>query len=62
MFFTIIGAVMVVGTCAFFWYLLPRDGQVNRLVQNSDVGSMVTIGIMSFLCFGIALLLEGLLG
>jgi hypothetical protein len=41
-----------------YWYLLPRNGQENQLVKNSDVGSMVTIA----LTFGAALLLNGLFG
>jgi hypothetical protein len=57
-----IGAIMVVGSSGFFWYLLPRHGQVNPLVRNSDVGSMVTIAIMSVLTLGIAILWGGLAG
>ena len=53
---------MVVVTCGFYWYLLPRNGKVHPLVQNSDVGSMVTIAIMAMFTFGMALLLEGLYG
>jgi hypothetical protein len=62
MFFIISGAAMVVVTCGFYWYLLPRNGKVHPLVQNSDVGSMVTIAIMAMFTFGMALLLEGLYG
>ena len=58
----VVGAVMIVGSSASFWYLLPRNGQVNPLVRNSDVGSMVTIGIMSVLTLGIAILWGGLAG
>jgi len=62
MFSVIIGAVMVVGSSVCFWYLLPRNGQVNPLVRNSDVGSMATIAIMSTLTIGIAILWGGLAG
>ena len=61
MFSTIIGAALTIASVAFFWYLLPRNGEVNPLVKNSDVGSMVTIGIMSTLSIGIAILVGGLM-
>ena len=54
------GAALLVATCS--WYLLPRNGQENPLVKNSDVGSMVTIAIMAAFTFGAALLLNGLFG
>jgi hypothetical protein len=56
------GAALVVVTSASYWYLLPRNGQVHPLVKNSDVGSMVTIAIMSVLAIGIAVLCDGLFG
>jgi hypothetical protein len=62
MFFTIFGAAMVVTASASFWYLLHRNGQVNPLVQNSDVGSMVTIAIMGVLTIGVCVMFEGLFG
>ena len=55
------GAGVVVASGGFYWYLLPRNGEVHPLVRNSDVGSMITIGIMSALTLGIALLLSGFL-
>jgi hypothetical protein len=58
----ICGAALLVATCSFYWYLLPRNGQENPLVKNSDVGSMVTIVIMAVFTFGAALLLDGLFG
>ena len=61
-FYVIVGAALTVVTCAAYWYLLPRNGKENPLVSNSDVGSMVTIGMMTVLTFSIALLLEGLFG
>jgi hypothetical protein len=60
--FTIIGAALIVVTSAFYWYLLPRNGQVNRLVENSGVGSMVTIAVMTLLTVGTCMLFEGLFG
>jgi hypothetical protein len=62
MFFTIFGAAMVISASASFWYLLPRNGQVNPLVRNSDIGSMVTIAIMSMLTIGVCVMFEGLFG
>lgn len=58
----ICGAVLLVATSIFYWYLLPRNGQENPLVKNSDVGSMVAIAIMAAFTFGAALLLNGLFG
>jgi hypothetical protein len=58
----ICGAVLLVATSIFYWYLLPRNGRENPLVKNSDVGSMVTIAIMAAFTFGAALLLNGLFG
>ncbi len=62
MFSIISGAALVFVSGAAFWYLLPHKGQVNPLVRNSDVGSMVTIAIMSGLTFGVVVLCEGLFG
>ncbi len=62
MFLSICGAALVVATCAFYWYLLPRNGAVHPLVRNSDVGSMITIAIMTMFTFGVALLFEGFYG
>ena len=58
---TIIGATLVAGTSAGFWYLLPRKGQEHPLVQNNGVGSMVTIVILTLFIVGIAVMCEGLL-
>ena len=62
MFSIIFGAVAVVGSAACFWWLLPRNGVVNPLVRNSDVGSMVTIAIMSVFTLGTVLLFTGFVG
>jgi hypothetical protein len=59
---SIIGAILIAATCAAFWRLLPRNGQEHPLVRNSDVGSMITIGMMTVLTVGVAMLLEGLSG
>jgi hypothetical protein len=59
---SIIGAALIVSGGGFFWYLLPRNGQVNPLVRNSDVGSMVMIAILSILTIGTTMLYEGLFG
>lgn len=62
MFSIISGAVLVFLSSAVFWYLLPRKGKVNPLVTNSDVGSLVTIAIMTGLTFGVVILCGGLFG
>jgi hypothetical protein len=59
---TIFGAVLIVATCAFYWYLLPRNGRVHPLVRNSNVGSWTTVTIMTVLTFGVVMLLRGLFG
>ena len=62
MLFTVSGAALIVLSCGAFWYLLPRDGVVHPAVRNSDVGSMVTIGLMTGLTAGVGLLAAGLFG
>jgi hypothetical protein len=59
---TIFGAVLLVVTCAFYWYLLPRNGRVHPFVRNSNVGSWTTVTIMTVLTFGVVMLLRGLFG
>jgi len=59
---TIIGAALVAGTSAGFWYLLPTNGKEHPLVENAGVGSMVTIVILTLFIVGVAVLCEGLLG
>ncbi len=58
----ILGAALIVLGCGLFWYLLPRDGKIHRIVQLWDGGQMLTIGIMSIITCGIALMLEGIFG
>ncbi|HZQ12288.1 MAG TPA: hypothetical protein VFB31_05705 [Pseudolabrys sp.] len=58
--YTISGIVLIALGAGSFWYLLPRNGEVNPIVRNSDVGSMITIGIMTVLTVGIALVCAGL--
>ncbi len=60
--YTIFGIILIVVGCGSFWYLLPRKGQVHPFVQNADVGSMVTIGIMTVITAGFGLLGAGILG
>ena len=62
MFSVILGVALVVGGCGTFWYLLPRHGQVHPLVSNSDVGSLITIGIISVITAGMGFLVAGLAG
>jgi hypothetical protein len=56
------GVILVIVSCAAFWYLLPRDGKVHPLVENSDVGSMVTITIMTGITVGLAVMFGGAAG
>lgn len=60
MLYIISGAVLLVGGCGSFWYLLPRQGAVHPFVRNSDVGSMV--GIMTVITIGFVFLGAGFLG
>lgn len=62
MLYIILGAALVVGGCGSFWYLLPRQGVVHPFVRNSDVGSMVTIGIMTAITVGFVFLGAGFVG
>jgi hypothetical protein len=62
MFSIICGAALIVVTGASFWYLLPRNGQVHRLVNNFDGGSMITIAIMTLFTFGVVILFAGFFG
>jgi hypothetical protein len=59
---TIIGATLVAGTSTGFWYLLPRNGKEHSLVENTGVGSMVTIVILTLFIVGVAVMCDGLLG
>ena len=58
--YTVSGVILIVFGCGCFWDLLPRKGQVHPFVRNSDVGSMITIGIMTVLTAGFALFFAGL--
>jgi len=62
MIYTISGAAVIVGTSVGYWRLLPRDGRTHPLVKNSDIGSMITIGLMTTMTIGIGLLCQGLFG
>lgn len=57
---TLSGLALLIFGCGSYWYLLPRNGEVHPIVRNSDVGSMVTIGIMTVLTAGVGLLAAGL--
>jgi len=62
MLFTVLGAALIAVGSASFWYLLPRNGKTHPLVANSDVGSMVTIGIMTVVTVGSVFLAAGIFG
>lgn len=59
--YTVSGLILTALGAGTFWYLLPRNGEVHPWVRNSDVGSMITIGIMTILTAGVALVCAGLL-
>jgi hypothetical protein len=58
----VFGVAITAFGCGGFWYLLPRQGVVHPFVQKWDGGQLVTIGIMSIITCGIALMLDGLFG
>ena len=58
----IVGAAAIAAAGVSFWWLLPRAGKVHPMVRNTDVGSMVTLAIMSVLTFGAVMLFAGLIG
>jgi hypothetical protein len=62
MLYIISGAILVGAGGGSFWYLLPQNGRVHPFVQNSDVGSMVTIAIMTAVTIGLVILGAGLFG
>ena len=57
---SITGAGLIVGSGLVFWQLLPHNGRENPLVRNSVVGSMVTLGLLTTLTIGVAMLWAGL--
>jgi hypothetical protein len=62
MLYIISGAVLLGGGGVSFWYFLPRNGRVHPFVQNSDIGSMVTIAMMTAVTFGLVMMVEGFFG
>ena len=60
MFEILMGVALVVGASTAYWYLLPCNGQVNPLVKNSDMGSLITITIMTIVTVGIGLVIDGM--
>jgi hypothetical protein len=62
MLFVVLGAALIAFGCGSFWRLLPREGRVHPLVDKFDGGSTLTIGLMSLVTIGIALLIDGLAG
>ena len=56
----IFGIILIaVSVAAAFWHLLPRHGKEHPFVENTNVGSMVTILIMCSLTIGVALFFNG---
>ena len=55
----IFGIILIAGSVAAFWHLLPRHGKEHPFVENTNVGSMVTILIMCSLTIGVALFFNG---
>ncbi len=62
MFFVICGVALIGVGGGSFWYLLPRKGRVHPLVKNSDIGSLITIAIMTVLTAGLGFLGAGIFG
>jgi hypothetical protein len=62
MFDVILGMALIGAGVGSFWYLLPRNGQVHPVVENSNVGSMITILIMAVLTAGVGFIAVGLSG
>jgi len=58
----ICGVVLTGLSFGSFWHLLPRNGKEHPLVENTTVGSTVTITIMCFLTIGLALFFNGFAG
>jgi len=50
----ICGVVLIGLSVGGFWHLLPRNGKEHPLVEDTTVGSTVTITIMCFLTIGVA--------
>jgi len=57
---TLGGAGLIAVSGLIFWRLLPRNGREHPLVNNSGVGSMITIALLTTMTVGIAMLCEGL--
>jgi len=55
----VLGATLVAVSVAAFWHLLPRNGKEHPFVENTTVGSAVTILIMCSLTIGVALFFNG---
>jgi hypothetical protein len=53
------GLVLIALSAVAFWRLLPVKGQTNPLVENTHIGSWVTITIMSTATIGVALIFNG---
>ncbi len=59
MFSMIGGAALVVLSVATYFYLLPRNRQEHPFVKDSNVGSMITIALMTGLRFGLLMMFAG---
>jgi hypothetical protein len=57
---TLGGAALIAVSSLIFWRLLPRNGHEHPLVNNSGVGSMITIVLLTTMTVGVAMLCEGL--
>lgn len=58
----VVGAGILGVTSVAYWRLLPRNDRVHPILKTTDISSMVTIGIMTLVTLGIALLCSGLFG
>jgi hypothetical protein len=57
----ILGTILLALTAIAFWIFLPRKGQIHPWLASSSLESWISLGLISGLAFGGALLLAGIL-
>jgi hypothetical protein len=57
----IVGIIMLAVTAIAFWNFLPRKGQIHPWVARPSLESWISLGLITGLAFGGALLLTGIL-
>jgi hypothetical protein len=58
--FVILGALIITGCVAWFWYLLPAEGRVNPVATLPVLESVIPITITGGIAVGFAFVLAGL--